>query len=50
VLGSSAYREVLANRDAPALIGASAASQLGDWLYNAALLGYVYSATARPPG
>ena len=29
----------------PALIGASAASQLGDWLYNAALLGYVYSAT-----
>ena len=27
------------------LIGASAASQLGDWLYNAALLGYVYAAT-----
>ena len=26
-------------------IGASAASQLGDWLFNAALLGYVYSAT-----
>lgn len=41
----SAYREVLAVRDARALIGASAASQLGDWLYNAALLGYVYSAT-----
>jgi predicted MFS family arabinose efflux permease len=31
--------------DARALIGASAASQLGDWLYNAALLGYIYSAT-----
>jgi MFS family permease len=42
---SSAYRDVLAIRDARALIGASAASQLGDWLYNAALLGYVYSAT-----
>ena len=27
-----------------ALIGASAASQIGNWLYNAALLGYVYSA------
>ena len=27
------------------LIGASAASQVGDWLYNAALLGYVFSAT-----
>jgi MFS family permease len=40
-----AYRDVLAIRDARALIGASAASQLGDWLYNAALLGYVYSAT-----
>jgi hypothetical protein len=35
-------------RDFPgarALIGASAASQIGNWLYNAALLGYVYSAT-----
>lgn len=31
--------------DARALISASAASQLGDWLYNAALLGYIYSAT-----
>jgi MFS family permease len=40
-----AYRGVLAIRDARALIGASAASQLGDWLFNAALLGYVYSAT-----
>jgi MFS family permease len=40
-----AYRGVLAVRDARSLIGASAASQLGDWLYNAALLGYVYSAT-----
>jgi MFS family permease len=40
-----AYRGVLAIRDARALIGASAASQLGNWLYNAALIGYVYSAT-----
>ncbi len=40
-----AYQEVLAVRDARALIAASAASQLGDWLYNAALLGYVYAAT-----
>ena len=39
------YRDVLAIRDARALIGASAASQIGNWLYNAALLGYVYSAT-----
>jgi MFS family permease len=36
---------VLAIRDARLLIGASAASQLGDWLYNAALLAYVYIAT-----
>ena len=42
---SDAYRDVLRVRDARALIGASGASQLGDWLYNAALLGYVYSAT-----
>lgn len=41
----AAYRDVLAERDARALIGASGASQLGDWLYNAVLLGYVYSAT-----
>jgi len=40
-----AYREVLAVRGARALIGASAASQVGNWLYNAALLGYVYEAT-----
>ena len=40
-----AYRDVLAIPDARALIGASAASQIGNWLYNAALLGYVYSAT-----
>jgi MFS family permease len=39
------YRGVLAVRDARVLIGASAASQIGDWLYNAALLGYVFSAT-----
>jgi MFS family permease len=40
-----AYRDVLAVPDARALIGASAASQIGNWLYNAALLAYVYSAT-----
>ena len=40
-----AYRGVLTIREARALIGASAASQVGDWLYNAALLGYVFSAT-----
>jgi MFS family permease len=40
-----AYRDVLAVRGARALIGASAASQIGNWLYNAALLGYVYGAT-----
>lgn len=40
-----AYREVVAVRDARALIGASAASQVGEWLYNAVLLVYVYSAT-----
>jgi MFS family permease len=40
-----AYRGVLAIPGARALIGASAASQVGNWLYNAALLGYVYSAT-----
>src|SRR5262245_10349059 len=43
--GNEAYRAVLAVRDARALIAASAASQIGDWLYNAALLGYVYAAT-----
>jgi MFS family permease len=40
-----AYRDVLAIPGARTLIGASAASQVGNWLYNAALLGYVYSAT-----
>ena len=39
------YREILRVPDARALIGASAVSQLGDWLYNAVLLGYVYAAT-----
>jgi biotin carboxylase/MFS family permease len=43
--GSEAYRGVLAIRDARALIAASAASQIGDWLYNAALLGYIYART-----
>jgi MFS family permease len=42
---SRTYRDVLAVPDARTLIGASAASQIGNWLYNAALLGYVYSAT-----
>jgi MFS family permease len=40
-----AYRGVLAVPAARTLIGASAASQIGNWLYNAALLGYVYSVT-----
>src|SRR5262245_35897617 len=43
--GQAGYRGVLEIKDARALIGASAASQAGDWLYNAALLGYVYTAT-----
>ncbi|HEY4607996.1 MAG TPA: hypothetical protein VIH06_02305, partial [Ilumatobacteraceae bacterium] len=42
---SGTYRSILAVRDARALITASAASQFGNWLYNAALLGYVYSST-----
>src|SRR5215510_15859734 len=40
-----AYRDVLGIPGARALIGASAASEIGNWLYNAALLAYVYSAT-----
>jgi MFS family permease len=44
-MSSRAYRDVLALPGARALIGASAASQIGNWAYNAALLGYVYSAT-----
>ena len=40
-----AYRDVLAIRDARALIIASAGSQIGNWLYNAALLGWVFSVT-----
>ena len=40
-----AYHDVLEVREARALIGASAASQVGDWLYNTALLSYVYVAT-----
>src|SRR5262245_65386887 len=43
--GQAGYRGVLEIKDARALIAASAASQIGDWLYNAALLGYVYAAT-----
>lgn len=41
----SSYRSVLAIRDARTLIVATAASELGDWLYNAALLAYIYAAT-----
>jgi MFS family permease len=44
-MSSRAYRAVLALPGARALIGASAASQIGNWLYNAALLGYVYGET-----
>ena len=40
-----AYREILAIRDARRLIAASGVSQLGDWLFNAALLGTVYAST-----
>jgi MFS family permease len=40
-----AYRDVLVIPGARALIGASAASEIGNWLYNAALLVYVYSTT-----
>ena len=40
-----AYREILAIRDARRLISASAVSQLGDWLFNAALLGTVFATT-----
>jgi MFS family permease len=40
-----AYRSVLAVRDARSLILASAASQFGNWLFNAALLAYVFEAT-----
>jgi MFS family permease len=42
---TAAYRDVLSIRDVRALIGASAASQIGNWLYNAALLAYVYGVT-----
>jgi MFS family permease len=45
---SAAYRSVWAISEARALIGASAASQIGDWMYNAALLGYVFSVTRSP--
>jgi len=39
------YRDVLAVRDARVLIGASAASQLGEWSFTAVLLAYMYGAT-----
>jgi MFS family permease len=41
----AAYRDVLTISDARSLIVASFWSQLGDWLYNAALLAYVFVAT-----
>jgi MFS family permease len=41
----AAYRDVLTVSDARSLIVASFWSQLGDWLYNAALLAYVFVAT-----
>jgi MFS family permease len=41
----STYRDLLAVRDLRALIGAGTASQFGEWLFNAVLLAYVYSAT-----
>jgi MFS family permease len=44
-MSSNGYRNVLSVPDARALIAASGASQLGDWLYNAALLGYIYEST-----
>src|SRR3954453_528496 len=43
--GGGLYQEILRVRDARALIAASGISQIGGWLFNAALLGYVYSAT-----
>jgi len=45
VTARGAYREILAIRDARRLIAASGVSQLGDWLFNAALLGTVYAST-----
>jgi MFS family permease len=45
VTATGAYREILAIRDARRLIAASAVSQLGDWLFNAALLGTVFAST-----
>ena len=44
-MSAGAYREILAIREARRLIAASAVSQLGDWLFNAALLGTVYAST-----
>ena len=41
----AAYRSVLAIRDARVLISASATSQIGDWLFICALLGFVFGAT-----
>ena len=42
----AAYLDVLRVREARVLIAASGSSQIGDWLYNAALLAYVYIARA----
>ncbi|MDX6287384.1 MAG: hypothetical protein QOG53_2869 [Frankiales bacterium] len=43
--GEGSYRSVLAIRDFRMLVLGSSASQMGDWLYNVALLVYVYNAT-----
>jgi MFS family permease len=39
------YRQILGIADARALIGAGAASEIGNWLYNAALLAFVFERT-----
>jgi MFS family permease len=41
----SSYRSVLVDRDFRMLFAGSIASQMGDWLYNVALLVYVYGRT-----
>lgn len=44
----SSYRSVLVDRDFRLLIVGSTASQMGDWLYNVALLVYVFGRTHSP--
>ncbi|MBV9485892.1 MAG: MFS transporter, partial [Frankiaceae bacterium] len=45
---SATYRSILAVRDFRALVCGLMASQLGDWLYNVALLVYVFDQTHSP--